>query len=732
MQLHHIDALVYEVSSKFESGITPAEARALIPTPDEDRDLEWLVSVFLDLSIDHEEVLSISDINFDRFFGVGLLTLDEKVFIFYFDHLRQLTYFKDLDTQEVFPVHRFLENYREALDANEMQASKKHMIVRFYERSEEDLATIPGAESHWFFAPLWRYRGYFIQAGVASLLTNIFAVGTSLFAMVVYNRIIPSNAMTSLTVLVIGMGILLIADYLVKTVRSKLLGVAGVESDLVIADRLFTQVLDMQYGSKKTSVGQMANVLKEYEQIREFFTSAALVSIIDMPFALIFVGFIWFLGGPMIYPVLGGILVLFLVTVYMQPKMKKISEQALEDSHNKHSVLVETLSGLETVKLLGAGGLLRRRFRNVLARQSSIAEESKRQTFFSSNITQEVQQAVQIAVVAVGALSVAEGEFGFGAIIACTILSGKALLPFAQLAQLLSRMNQIVSGYKALDALMKNPAEHGSDNQYVERGRYKGAISFENVTFTYPGQHTTALEDVSFQIKPGEKVAIVGRVGSGKTTIGKLVSKLFISDSGSILIDGIDVMQLDPAEIRENVGLVSQEPWLIAGSIEQNVMLGAPNASVEEMLHACKVSGVEDFANRLPNGYKHLVHERGEGLSGGQRQAISIARALVRKPPIYLFDEPTSAMDARSEKKLIQNLKNTELNATFVVITHRTSLLALVDRVLVVDNGKIVGAGSVDAFLNAAVSPLGGDKPTEADSKKQPAENAGGSGHKSG
>jgi len=708
MRTDQIDRLVYDISSRFDSAITPSEARALIPTPDADRSVEWLLEVLAEAGIGNEAIERLSDLALDRFHDVGLFYSDETVYVFYFDSLRHVVYFRDLDTGLVSTAEEFL-----AFSSDNETAEPKPRIVRFYETAEESFAAIPGVEMHWFFAPLWKFRGYFLQAGLASLLTNLFAVGTSLFAMVVYNRIIPSNALSSLFVLVVGMAILLIADYLVKTVRSKLLGAAGVEADLVIADRLFTQVLDIQYKARKGSVGQIANVLKEYEQIREFFTSAALVSIIDLPFALIFVGFIWFLGGVMVIPVVAGIVILFAMTIYMQPRMKKIAERSLEDAHNKHSVLVETLSGLETVKLLGAGGILRRRFKTVLARQSSIAEESKRQSFFSSNLTQEIQQGVQIAVVAIGAIAVSDGEFGFGAIIACTILSGKALLPFAQLAQLLSRLNQIVSGYKSLDELMNQPVEHENKTQFIKRGRYKGGVRFENVSFSYPDSPQAALKDVSLEIAPGDRVAIVGRVGSGKTTIGKMIAKLFVPDEGAIFIDGADIRQLDPAEIRENIGLVSQEPWLIAGSVEQNIILGAPNAGTDEMLWAADLAGVSDFVNRHPDGFKMMVAERGEGLSGGQRQAISIARALVRKPPVLLFDEPTSSMDARSERSLIARLKETKLDCTVIVITHRTSLLALVDRVIVVDDGKIVGAGSVDAFLNATLNQKGNANKSE-------------------
>jgi ATP-binding cassette subfamily C protein LapB len=690
-----VDRLVYEITSRFDSSVTPAEARALIATPDADRSIDWLLEVLSDVGIDHESIASIDQIDFSRFYGVGFFyNKSDKVYSFFFDEGRQTVLFKPLEGGVSQPYDLVVPN---------LKVSEGGKIYRFYEREAESFAVIPGIESHWFFAPLWKNRRFLLQAAFATLLTNLFAVGTSLFAMIVYNRIIPANAMSSLSVLVLGMFFLLLADYLIKTVRSKLLGIAGLESDMIIADRLFTQIIDMQYRSKKGSVGSLASTLKEYEQIREFFTSATLVSIIDMPFAIIFIFFIWFLGGAMILPVLAGIAVLFGITLYLQPRMKKIAEQSQEDAHNKHSVLVETLTGLETVKLLGAGGLLRRRFKNVLIKQAAISEETKRHTYFLSNLTQEIQQAVQICVVTVGAITVSNGSYGFGAIIACTILSGKALLPFAQLAQLLSRLNQISTGYKSLNELMKQPVEHSKESTYLNRGRLKGDVEFKDVCFSYPGQEGVALDHVSFKIKSGERVAIVGRVGSGKTTVSKLITKLFIPDSGSILIDGIDILQLDPAEIRENIGMVSQEPWLVAGSIEQNIILGSPDATTEDLLWAGKLCGVSNFTDEHPKGYKMLVGERGEGLSGGQRQSVTIARALVKRPPIFLFDEPTSAMDARSERTLIENLQNHRFEGTMIVITHRTSLLALVDRVLVLDNGKIVGEGSVEAFLKAGL-----------------------------
>ena len=701
----NFEELVYQITTRFDASITPAEARALSGSVSEKKDIKWLIECLHDCAIDSEKIEKIHQVDFERFTGVGVVFLTDNVYLFSFDELRQDIYFHELGGD-------VLGSWKETMPLIEKYDSPE--IYRFFEREKEEVAVIPGIENHWFYAPLWKNRKFIVQAGLASLLTNIFAVGTSLFALIVYNRIIPANAMSSLYMLVIGMVILLTADYAIKTLRSRLLGVAGIESDVVIADKLFGQIIDMKHDTKKGSVGTLASILKEYEQIREFFTSATLVSIIDMPFACIFLFFIWYIGGHMVIPVIIGIFILIGVTLLVQPRLKKLSESSQEESHDKHSVLVETLSGLETVKLLGAGGLLRKRFKSVVTKQAKSADEVKRHTFFSTNLTQEVQQAVQISVVTVGAITVTTGEYGYGAIIACTILSGKALLPFVQLAQLLSRLNQIITGYNSLDGLMNQPTEHAKGSDYLRRGKYRGEVSFENVSYSYPNQDGLALEEISFLIKKGERIGIVGRVGSGKTTIGKLVTKLFPPKSGKILVDGVDISQLDPSEIRENIGYVSQEPWLIAGTVEQNISFGATEIKTEQMIQAANVSTSSDFINAHPKGFKQLLDERGEGLSGGQKQAITIARAIVKKPPILIFDEPTSSMDARTEKNFIDRFKKYNAEATILLITHRTSLLSLVDKVIVVDKGKIVGSGSVQAFLKATKS----DKNTTSTGEK--------------
>lgn len=568
-------------------------------------------------------------------------------------------------------------------------------------KSVENLAIFPGIETQWFWSTIWKNRGLYVQSALASFLTNFFALGTSLFSMIVYNRIIPSNALESLTVLVTGMMLLMLVDYAVRSIRNHFLSAAGIDSDLALADRLFAQVLDLQYKSRKGSVGALANTLKEFEHIREFFASATLVSLIDVPFAFIFLLAIIIIGSWMAIPVVLGILALLFVTLYIQPRMKALAKHSFEDGQSKHSVLVESLTGLETIKLLGAGGFMRRRLRTVLERQADISEQTKENTHLSGNVAQTTQQLVQMAVVAIGAYLVNDGHFGYGAIIAATMLSGKALAPFAQVSQLLVRLNQINVSYEALNELMKQPTEHPPEKVFMPRGRFKGAIEFRNVTFTYPGQQQPVLNDVSFKILPGERVAILGHVGSGKTTISRLIAGLYEADSGTIMIDGVDVRQIAPSNVRENLGISMQDVWLMSATVEQNISLGAVDTKPEDILWAGSVAGVSEFVDRHPDGYKLVLRERGESLSGGQRQAISLARALVRRPAMIVLDEPTSSMDARSEQMFVSRFKSAGIQSTLLVITHRTSLLTVVDRVVILENGKVAGMGTTEQFMRA-------------------------------
>ena len=556
-----------------------------------------------------------------------------------------------------------------------------------------------GRFGHWFFGPLLASKFIYFQVMMAALLTNIFALATSGFSMIVYDRVMPNGAMETLVALLVGVFIIFISDFVIRSLRSYFLDVAGAQADMVIADTLFEQVIDMELAARTSPTGSVANSLREFESLRDFLTSATLTTLIDLPFAVLFLFVIWTIGGPLVYVPLAAIPLIIGSTLLIQPSLRKLTQSNYEDGQTKNSVAIETLQGIETIKAIGAGSMMRKRWQDVISHQSAIGLKTRVLSQFSSNMSNFANQLVWVGTVTLGVYLTQTGAIGSGAIVACSMLSGRSIAPLAQLSQLLTRMNTALASYRNLSALMSQPREHKNKAAYLNRPVWQGSIEFRDVSFNYPGQSQGGLQNISFKIEAGEKVAIVGKVGSGKTTLAKLLVGLYKPSSGAILVDGIDIRQIDPADLRRNIGVVMQESWLFSGTVKQNIAVGGNNPTDEEILQAAMVSGVHEFISEHPDGYAYKLKEKGEGLSGGQRQTINIARALVGRPPILLMDEPTSAMDLGHESELIAKLKNQLINQTILIITHRTSILELATRVLVLDQGKIVAQGPKSDFM---------------------------------
>ena len=558
-----------------------------------------------------------------------------------------------------------------------------------------------GRFGHWFFGPLLASKFVYFQVLMAALLTNIFALATSGFSMIVYDRVMPNGAMETLVALLVGVFIIFISDFVIRSLRSYFLDVAGAQADMVIADTLFEQVIDMELSARTSPTGSVANSLREFESLRDFLTSATLTTLIDLPFAVIFLFVIWTIGGPLVYVPLAAIPLIIGSTLLVQPSLRKLTQSNYEDGQTKNSVAIETLQGIETIKAIGAGSMMRKRWQDVITHQSAIGLKTRVLSQFSSNMSNFSNQLVWVGTVTLGVYLTQTGAIGSGAIVACSMLSGRSIAPLAQLSQLLTRMNTAMASYRNLSNLMSQPREHKSKAAYLNRQVWRGSIEFRDVSFNYPGQSQGGLSNISFKIEAGERVALVGKVGSGKTTLAKLLVGLYKPDSGAILVDGIDIRQIDPADLRRNIGVVMQESWLFSGTVKQNIAVGGNNPSDDDILQAAMLSGVHDFISTHPDGYAYKLKEKGEGLSGGQRQTINIARALVGRPPILLMDEPTSAMDLSRESELINNLKTQLVNQTILLITHRTSILELATRVLVIDQGKIVAQGPKSDFMRS-------------------------------
>lgn len=560
----------------------------------------------------------------------------------------------------------------------------------------------PVAEGHWFRSALAANRWSYLQVALAAAVANILGLTTSIFIMVVYDRVLPNEAMESLVALTVGVGIALGFDFAIRSLRAGFMDRAGQRADLSMGRAIFDRVLSIRLSARSGSTGATAAALREFETIRDFFTSASLAAIVDLPFILLFVAVIALIGGPLaIVPAL-AIPTVLLVALATQPFLSGLAERSFADGQSKQSVLVEALSGLETIKASRGEARMKTRWDRALAAQAEHGVRSRAVSQLALNATAFVQQVSQIGIVFFGVLLIIDGKLSMGALIASVILTGRALTPLAQIAQTLTRISQTRTAYRAIERMMQAETERPAGKRYLARDRLAGGVSLHKVSFSYPGASDGSLDDVSLEIAPGEKVAILGPIGSGKSTLARLMLGLYAPSSGSVRMDGTDIRQIDPDDLRRNIGSVLQDAWLFSGSLRDNITLGAPHASDAELLESARLAGVEDFAASRADGLDRMIGERGEGLSGGQRQSVALARALLGRPPVLLLDEPTSAMDAMTERAVIARLKDHLGERTLIVVTHRPSLLELVDRVIVMGQGRIVQDGPKAQVIGAA------------------------------
>jgi ATP-binding cassette subfamily C protein LapB len=555
--------------------------------------------------------------------------------------------------------------------------------------------------SPWLARPLAAHRATYIKVAIAAVLTNVFALVTSLYSMTVYNRIVPNNATDSLIALTIGVGIVLVFDFILRMLRGYFIDVAGREVDAKLGSAVFDTLVGMRLANKQGSSGAFAGLLREFETLRDFFASATIIALVDVPFILLFLLVIAPIGGPLALVPLLMVPLVIGSAMLVQPGLDRLAGTSLGLGFSKQGVMVETIGGLETVKATAAGTMLRGRWQAAVDEAADLALRSRLLSAFAANVAASAQQIVYIGVVLWGVFLIADGTLTSGSLIAVSILAGRCVAPLGQVAGLLTRLSSTRAAYARLDSFMSAGGEIAEDATPVRRHRLEGRITFKNVVFHYPGTTTRVLDGVSFDIEPGEKVAIVGRVGSGKSTIARLVLGLYLPSEGQVLIDGADVRQLHPDDLRRNIGSVLQDVTLFSGSIRDNISLGDPAVDDAELLRLAKLSGTHDFVGQIANGFDLKLADRGEGLSGGQRQSIAIARALANRPPIVILDEPTSAMDSQSENGLVTRLQGELVDRTLLVVTHRTPMLKLVDRIIILNAGKIAAQGPRDDVLRS-------------------------------
>jgi ATP-binding cassette subfamily C protein LapB len=569
---------------------------------------------------------------------------------------------------------------------------------RFDARAPEVRA---GRHGHWFWSVIAENRILYRDVLLAALLANLLALGMPLFVMNVYDRVVPNNALDTLWVLGAGLAIVLVCDLVLRTLRGRFIDLASSRADVKLSAYIMERVMGTRMEARPVSAGSFASNLRSFESVRDFIGSATVTSFVDLPFAFIFVVVIGWIAWPMMIPIAVGAVVIMFYSLAVQGRMHELAETTYRASAQRNSTLVEGLVGFETIKALGAEGGFQRRWEQSAALLARVGAQLRLLSSSASNTSMLVQNLVGLSIIVVGVYLIGAGVMTTGALIASYMLSSRTMAPIAQVAGLLVQYHTASTALSSLNEMMKAEVERPDDKAFISRGSFKGEIEFRDVSFSYPGQQAASLRNVALRIRPGEHVAILGRVGSGKTTLEKLILGLYQPSAGAVLIDGIDLRQLDPAELRRNIGYVQQDITLFYGSLRDNIVMGAPQADDAAVLRAAEIAGITEYVNHHAQGFDMLVGERGESLSGGQRQGVAIARAVINDPPMLLLDEPTASMDHTSEEEIKRRLSEFAKGKTMIVITHRTSLLELADRIVVMDAGRIVADGPKEQVVKA-------------------------------
>lgn len=552
---------------------------------------------------------------------------------------------------------------------------------------------------NWFWQVMKRAWAAYSEIFIASFLINLFALAVPLFIMNVYDRVVPNQAVSTLWVLASGILIVLLFDFIMRNLRAYFIDAAGRNLDVQLSKNIFHHLLDTRMGTQTSSVGVIANTVHAFESFREFITSATVTILIDIPFVILFLIVIALLGGWIVLiPIIAIPFILFFGMIVQAP-LNAMINKSYRHSSEKQAIMVESLSSMEAIKGLQAEGFMQKRWENAIVASSRLGVKLRALGTLGINFSYLLQQLAVVALVIAGVYSIVQGTLTVGALIACTILISRALMPITQVAGLLARYHQCKTAINALDKVMQLPIERPIDKSFLYLGSLGGDFEFRNVTFNYPGQSIPAVTDITCKIKPKEKVAIIGATGSGKSTLVKLMMKFYEPSFGNLLIDGHEEHQLDPAEIRHFIAYVPQDATLFQGSIRDNMVFGAAYADDNAILRSAKLSTVDKFVANHPDGFNRHVGERGQYLSGGQRQAVVIARSILLDPPIWIFDELTNSMDDLTTSSLIEELKPAIADKTLILVTHKAMMLNLVDRLIVMDAGKIVADGPKDEVL---------------------------------
>jgi len=554
---------------------------------------------------------------------------------------------------------------------------------------------------HWFWDAIRESVPIYRDILFGSFFINLFALGLPLFMRSIFDRVVPNHAIETLWVLSSGLALILLASAALRIMRAYFLDVAGRRVDIRLSASIMERVLGTRLEARPVSVGVHAARLRSFETVRDFITSAAISALIDVPFALIFIVVVGWIAWQMLIPLLLGILFVLIYAMLVKKKLRELTETSYRASSMRNATLIESLVGLDTLKAMGAEGHMQRKWEQNTAFLARVSVQQKLLSSSVVNVTNWAQQMVVMCVTITGVYLVIDGELSMGGLLACFMLSRLAMAPFGPVAGLMTQYHNASIAMKSLDEIMGMPLDRPENTKFLSRDVFKGEIEFKNVSFSYPGSEQESLKNVSFHIRPGDHVAILGRVGSGKSTIQKLAMGLYQPTSGSVLLDGIDMRQIDPAEFRHSVGYVPQDVTLFYGSLRENLTMAHPHAGDDALVRAAELANLSEFINRHPRGFDMVVGERGDSLSGGQRKSVALARGIIHDPTLLLMDEPTGSMDHSTEAAIIKRMSTYIEGRTLMMVTHRTSLLELMDRIIVIDNGKLVADGPKVRVMDA-------------------------------
>ncbi len=610
----------------------------------------------------------------------------------------------DIQKQKAKIIYADIPDGEEWIDLNVLKANYlgfAFFLKKKHSYSDTRRQSMINHNDHWFWGTLQHSKTIYRDVLFASILINLFILSAPLFTMNIYDRVVPNGATETLWVLSIGIMIVFAFDTVLKFLRTYFLEIAGKKSDVIMSSILFEKAMSLNMANRPKSVGSFANNLKEFEAIRAFFTSSTIAAFIDLPFVVIFLTVTYLLSGVIVMvPIVIISLIIFYGMIIRHPLQESI-ESTYEAAAAKNSVLIESLNNMEAIKSMGSGGHAQFRWEETTG---DIAEKGLKSRLLShsvSTVSAFLTQINTVVVLIIGVYLISDQQLTMGGLVAAVILSSRAIAPMGQVAALLVNFEESKTAFTNLNSIMQLPSERPEGKQFINFPSIQGKIIFRDVFFTYPEESNPSLNGVSFTVEPGERVGIIGRNGSGKTTIGKLILNLYQPDKGSVMIDDIDIRQIDPADLRHQISYVPQETSLFQGTLRSNIVYKKPNASDENILRASNIGLIDQFVNRHPLGFDMPIGEQGYGLSGGQKQSVSIARAFIEETPIILMDEPSNSLDNAAEQMLMTKLQDATKDKTTIIITHRTSLMSLVDRLILLDEGKIIMDGPKDNVIAA-------------------------------